>query len=229
MCADQLAQFDNQVLDGLEFCSKAYDLLEQIRNSPDGPSRLRKLARQDKKLVEEILPICKYVQESYRPGRRISIRWLNGSQPFDAEMIQRGAFVNENYHPPQCYIEVTTSVHPNEHLIREVLDKTGVAYGPEGAKRLKNGDAISSVTSHKNRDFIPKDAALLLKELNKKAVKTYPLNTTLIIVCKLHLPYTPDEWDQLMKLVYSQMPENAFREIFITDEHWQHKFSYFPR
>ncbi|MFH0934926.1 MAG: hypothetical protein V1879_06940, partial [Pseudomonadota bacterium] len=93
MATDPLAQFDGHLIDGLQFCSMAYELFESIRNTPEGLTRLRRRARPEKKLLEEILPICKYVQTSYRPGRYISVRWINGSQQYDAELVQRGAYV----------------------------------------------------------------------------------------------------------------------------------------
>jgi hypothetical protein len=82
-------------------------------------------------------------------------------------------------------------------------------------------------TSHTNRDYIEKDAALILIQLDKKAAKNYPLNTALIMFCKLHLIYYPDDWEDLMKLVFTKMPENSFTEIFFMDDHWQHKSTYY--
>jgi hypothetical protein len=76
-----LDEFDGKLLDGLEFCSKVYALFESIRHADDGPSRLRmRPSRLEKKLLEELLPICKYVQASYRLGRYISVCWVDGSQ-----------------------------------------------------------------------------------------------------------------------------------------------------
>ena len=93
MSNNPLAQFDGVLLDGLEFCSRVYAHYESVRNADDGPSRLRmRPSRLEKKLLEELLPICKYVQASYRPGRYISVRWVDGDQPYDAELLQRGAY-----------------------------------------------------------------------------------------------------------------------------------------
>jgi hypothetical protein len=48
----------------------------------------------EKKLLEELLPICMYVQASYRPGRYTSVRWLKGNQAYDAEVRQVGAHMS---------------------------------------------------------------------------------------------------------------------------------------
>ena len=83
-------------------------------------------------MLEELLPIAKYVQANYRPGRYISVRWMDGSQPFDAQIEQRGAYVSENHYPSVGHLEVTCAMHPNEYLSRELLDTKGSAFGLEG-------------------------------------------------------------------------------------------------
>jgi hypothetical protein len=158
MDSDPLDQFSGKLLDGLEFCSKAYALFESIRNTPESPSRFRRRPRPDKKLLEEILPICKYIQASYRPGRYISVRWINENQQYDAELLQRGAYVNKNYYPEKAFLEVTCSTHPNEYLIRELLDTKGVAGGVNGVRRLNNGEIESLSVGYTNREFVNTDA-----------------------------------------------------------------------
>jgi hypothetical protein len=133
-----LAEFDGIEMDGLEFCFRTYRLFEEIRSQTSGPSNLRmRPTRREKLLIEELLPICKYVQAYYRTGRYISIKWVDGSQPFDAEVRQSGALVQGGYYPANSYLEVTGVSHPNDHMMREVLDKHGVTFGVEGLKRVK--------------------------------------------------------------------------------------------
>lgn len=225
---DPLAQFDGQLLDGLEFCSKAYSLFEAIRNTPEGASRFRKRARPDKRLLEEILPICKYVQASYRPGRYMSVRWINGNQQYDAEVFQRGAYVNENYYPERAFLEVTCSMHPNEYLIRELLDKKGGAFGVDGVRRLNDGEIESLPVGYSNREFVEKDAALIMTRVADKSAMSYPNDTTLIIDCTLSLPYMPDEWDDLMTRVRSGLSKTTFREIYLYDAVGQYSLSVYP-
>src|SRR5689334_18068780 len=80
-----LSALDDNLLDGLRFCTKAYDLLDQIRAEPDGLGKIRLLSsKREKRLLEELLPIAQYIQARYRTGNRLKIRWLSGSQPYDA-------------------------------------------------------------------------------------------------------------------------------------------------
>lgn len=108
----------------------------------------------EKRLLEELLPICRYVQANYRPGRYISIRWIDGNQGYDAEVVQRGAYVTKTYYPENSFLEVTCCMHPNEHLSRELLEKKGGGFGLEGMRRLKSGEIESVPVGHKGKEFI---------------------------------------------------------------------------
>lgn len=110
-----LEYFDDELLEGLSFCTAAYQLFESVRASDGGISRLRLRGANvlEKKLVEELLPIAKYVQLHHRPGRYISVRWKAGSQSGDAEIEQRGWYIDQGYFPAQASVEVTTACHQN--------------------------------------------------------------------------------------------------------------------
>ena len=213
-----LAQFDGELFDGLQFCSKVYALFEDIRNSDDGPSRLRMRASMvEKKLIEELLPICKYVQSKYRAGRYISVRWFAGSQQFDAEVVQTGAYVEHGYFPAAAHLEVTCVMHPNDYLSRELLDKTGGAFGLDGLRRLKSGEIESEPVTYLNQEFVQSYSKLVVKQIEKKAGIAYPPQTTLVVQCSLNTLYMPEEWEALVKEIRSQQPEHQFREIFMYD------------
>lgn len=230
MSITALTDFDGNLLDGLEFCSRVYALYESVRSAVDGPSRMRlRPSRLEKKLLEELLPICKYVQASYRPGRYISIRWVDGNQKYDAEVLQRGAYVSENYYPAESYLEVTCTMHPNEHLSRELLEKKGGAFGLEGIRRLKSGEIESVPVGYSNREFIDSYSSLLLKQIGKKAKNLYPKNTTLIVQCTLNTLYMPDEWDALLGIVRPALAALPFREVYLYDAVCQYSHSFYPR
>lgn len=230
MTTNSLREFDGILMQGLEFCAKVYSLFETVRTAPDGASRLRlRSSRIEKKLLEELLPICRYIQSSYRPGRYLSVRWVDGNQLYDAELHQRGAYVNEACHPAEAYLEVTCVMHPKEHMSRELLEKKGVAFGLEGIRRLKNGEIESTPVGHTNRNFIAKYKTLVLKELSKKAKKSYPANTTLIVQCTLNTVYMADEWEELMNEVAISLPRLAFREVYFYDPVSYHSRTILPR
>ncbi len=225
MSSPSLSQIDGNMLDGLEFCSKVYELFESIRGTHDGRSRLRMRTSQvEKKLVEELLPICKYVQTMYRAGRYISVKWVNGNQQFDAEVHQSGAYVDFGRFPADAHLEVTCVVHPNDYLSRELLDGGGVAFGVEGIRReKKTGDIKSEPFVRTNGDFIDSYCPLVLRQIIKKAAITYPAETTLLVQCSLNTLYTCDEWEALVATVRAGLPNHSFREIFMYDavsEYW---------
>jgi hypothetical protein len=230
MSITPLAVFDNKLLDGLEFCSRVYALFESIRSATDGPSHLRmRPSKVEKKLLEELLPICKYVQASYRPGRYISVRWIDGNQIYDAEILQHGAYVTNSYYPAKSHLEVTCTMHPKEHLMRQLLETKGGAFGLAGIRRLKSGEIVSTPVGYKNKEFIEAYSKLVLNEITKKAKKPYPENTTLIVQCTLNTIYMLDEWEALIADVREALPESSFREIYLYDTVCQYSHSFYPR
>ena len=63
MDGPNLSHIDGNSIDGLQ----VYVVFETIRKVENGPSRLRMRAGPvEKKLVEELLPICRYVQRIMR-------------------------------------------------------------------------------------------------------------------------------------------------------------------
>lgn len=222
----ELDSFDDRLLDGLQFCSLAYKLFEQVRADPDGVSRLRmRVTDVEKKLLEEILPICKYIQTKYRAGRYISVRWKSGSQQHDAEIVQEGSYIDEGYYPSRSYLEVTCATHPNDYLSRELLDKQGFAFGADGLKRHKDRSIESTPVVHTNQDFVERFAKRLLARILDKASKPYPENTSLIVSCSLDTLYMPDDWDCLHKLIVQSRPKHQFKEIYVYDITCEYSFS----
>ncbi len=182
----------------------------------------------EKRLLEELLPICTYLQASYRPGRYISVRWIDGPQTYDAELEQRGAYVGENYYPPTGFLEVTSAMHPNEYLSRELLDSEGFAFGLEGLRRRENRSIESVPAGYSNRDFVEKFAGFVLDQVAKKEEKAYPQHTTLIVQCTLNLPYMPDEWSDLVDRIKQGSRPSQFSEIYLYDPLGRYSYTIFP-
>lgn len=224
MCA--LDRFDDQLIDGLQFCSLAYELFEQVRGETNGASRLRMRASEvEKKLLEEILPICKYVQARYRTGRYISVRWKSGSQQHDAELIQIGTYIDKGFYPNQAYLEVTCANHQNDYLSRELLDKQGFAFNADGLKRQKDRSIESVPVAHTNQDFVERFSEKLLNRILSKANIPYPENTSLIVSCSPDRLYTPDDWELLRKLVEQSRLVHQFNEVYVYDITCEYSFS----
>jgi hypothetical protein len=182
----------------------------------------RRPTRLEKKLLEELLPICRYVQASYRIGRYISIRWIDGDQQYDAELRQRGAYVSRDYYPAKAHLEVTCVMHPNEYLARELLDTKGHAFSLDGIRRLKNREIESVPKAYSNRDFVEQYAEFATQRLRAKSAKQYPANTTLIVECTLNLPYTEGEWTDLMARIRPVISASPFPEVYFYDTLGRH-------
>jgi hypothetical protein len=140
-----LSAIDGQLLDGLDYCRKVYDLFDHIQRQPEGRSRLRlRPSKIEKRLVEELLPLARYLQARYQAGRRIKVRWFSGSQPYDAILWSSGSHVKHGGKPRKVLVEITTSVHPNEYLTRQLLEQRGGSFGVKGIRREgKTGEIIS--------------------------------------------------------------------------------------
>ncbi len=226
------AELDGEYLDGLIFCSKAYALFEAVRSCADGASRLRmRPSMLEKKLVEEILPVSRYVQENYRPGRYMAVRWMSGDQGYDAELSQRGSHVGEFGYPPSAYLEVTGAMHASEYLMREALERNGGAFGYDGLTRVVK-DGVKSVESRPvgvmGEAHIVAFSRYILDAVEKKRARGYPASTILIVYCSLNTAYTPDEWDRLMTLVQRELVVAPFLEIFIYDASTYRSHTFYP-
>jgi hypothetical protein len=103
-----LAIFDDKLMNGLDFCEKSPNGIEalQLQNSPEL-----------KKLVEKLIPLSKYIQGRYGPNRRLKVRWIDGRDGYDAQVLSSGAFLDKRASPRRRWIEITNVVQEsNPHL-----------------------------------------------------------------------------------------------------------------
>lgn len=213
-----LDDFHNHWLPGFIFCDLTYQMLEQVKHEMDGVNRLRMRASEaEKRLVEELLPICQFIQARSRPGRSISIKWLNGDQPFDGYYRQHGLLVDRGMTPPEGHLEVTTVVHPNDYLARETLSRGNPVFGYEGLSRNLDRSIQSTPHVRTNLDFVDAFYEYVAKGLEKKAMKGYQPDTILIMQLGLDVPFEEDEWKYLVRQLRSNLPEHSFAEIFLCE------------
>lgn len=216
--SSDLADLDGKLLDGLEFCRKTYDLFEVIRSQPDGVERLRvRKSQTEKRLIEELLPICRYVQTHYRLGRFISVRWVNGSQSFDAELHQRGQLVAHGMYPETAYLEATCVMHPNEHWIGKLLNAGEPVFAPEGISKPKGKPVESEPVVFSNDEHVRAFAGLVQGVIEKKCGIHYPEHTSLVVQCHLSTLFTHEDWRQLVGLVEESVRGTPFRDVLLFD------------
>jgi hypothetical protein len=211
-------------LDGLDFCRKVYDLFDQIRGETDGVTKLRlRPTKNEKRLIEELIPIARYVQARYREGRRIKLRWFSGSQSFDAILWSSGGLIEYRMAPRKLLVEVTTSVHQNEHLARRLLHERGGSFGVKGISwDKKTGDLVSKPHVHTNDELATDLAGQILERLENKRNKHYPAGTVLIINCVPNSLITPSEWNDAIERVTEAKAHLAFREVFLVETIMSH-------
>ena len=219
-----LSTFDSQLLDGLDFCGKVYDLFDQVSRAPDGIAKLRlRPTKTEKRLLEELIPIARYVQARYSAGRRIKVRWLNGSQPYDAILWSLGSLVEHHEAPRKVFVEVTTSVHENEHLARRLLHERGGSFGVKGISRdKKTGEIISKPYVHTNDELAIDLAGQIVKCLSKKSGKNYPPGTVLLVNCIANSLILDSEWSDAIERVAKVQAHMAFREVFLFETVMSH-------
>jgi hypothetical protein len=213
-----LSTFDGKLLDGLNFCRKVYEFFDQVRAAPDGASRIRlRPTKTEKRLLEELIPIAWYVQGRYRVGRRIKVRWFSGSQPFDAVLLSSGALVEHDLFPRKLVVEVTLSVHPNEYLVRKLVDEQGRAFGVKGiARDRKTGRIDSKPYVYQSNERVRDLTSQILECLRRKGAKKYPPGTVLIVDCVAGL-LDQSEWDDAVEEVKKAKLHGAFREVFLCE------------
>jgi hypothetical protein len=214
-----LSRIDNKLLDGLKFCSKVYDLFDQVRAEPDGLGKLRLLSsKREKRLLEELLPIAQLIQNRYRVGNRLKIRWLSGSQPYDAIIWTPLAMVKNTNIPRKMFVEVTTSVHENAHIVRKMVHETGGSFGVKGIRRnRKTGVPESEPYVYTNDEGATDLATQIIERLTDKAEKGYPDNTVLIVNCNADGMILADEWGDTVQRVKSAGLHKAFLEVILIE------------
>lgn len=209
---------DGHLLDGLEFCASTYALFEHLRAQPGGVERLRlRSGENEKRLLEELIPICRYVQTYYRAGRYISVRWVNGSQTFDAELHQRGDYIAKGYYSPLAYLEATSAMHENEHWSWKLTNKGEVAFAPEGIDASRGTPLQSRPVVFTDEEHVKKFAPIVISSIRRKCEIAYPGNTSLVVQCHLNSLYTADDWRLLVAEVERELQASPFREVLLFD------------
>lgn len=216
-----VSSFDNRLMDGLLFCKKVNDWFVQVSEGPDGKERLRLRKGQDqseKKLVEELIPIARYIQSRYSPGRRLRIRWMKGNQQFDARLLSSGGLVEHGFEPKSQCIEVTTVVHENDHLRRKLLNDGVPTFGVKGISLdRKTKTIVSRPYGYTNSEAEDDLTQKILERLKGKNLVAYPSDTVLVIQCILDRLFLEDEWNRSIEQVRQLSLEHRFREVFLCD------------
>lgn len=217
------ASVDGIMLDGLGFCARVYGMFNALCARPDFQTRLRKRPTKfEKRLLEELVPLARYVQLTHTRGVNVSLCWSSGRQAGEAVVRRSGLSVEHGGYQREGMLEVTQAAHKNDHLLRELLDTQGHAFSPDGIRvQGKRSDGSRTVTSDAHSyggdEAIVRQGAIVLHAVQAKIEKPYPDHTTLIVQVTLNSLYLPDEWDDLVQRVRDHLPEHSFEEIWLFD------------
>ena len=211
-----LTYFDNRLMNGLDFCKKVYEFTEQIRKGPDGVNRLRVRDREEKKLMEELVPIARYVQARYSLGRLMKVRWILGNQPYDACVLSAGFLTEKSVVPKRQFLEVTTAVHRRDYMLRQLLTQEQLVFSVKGIsqdRRSKNIVSRPYVSDHREAENAL--ARRILDCISAKAAKRYPRGTALVIQGIPDELMLADEWEYTIQKVKESDFDHEFDEVFI--------------
>lgn len=216
---DTLSALDGRLLDGLAFCGMVYDLFDTVKKAPDGIARLRlRKTKLEKRLIEELLPLARYIQARYREGRRIRVRWSSGSRPYDAVLWSSGGLVTHGMAAKRALVEITSSMHESDYLARQLLHRDGGSWGVKGISRDRTtGKVTSKPHVHENDDIMVDLATQILARLASKAAKRYPANTVLVMQCFANTLTLESEWNEAIRRVEAARPHIPFRELFLIE------------
>jgi hypothetical protein len=214
-----LEELDGHLVDGLTFCTLAYAAFDKVRARLNGIEDLRmRRTPRSKKLIEEILPLARYVQRRYGPGLRIEVRWKGGNQTHDAFIRCSGADIEHRGVPRRQFLEVTTAVHPNEYLTREQLNAEGFSWGPRLARRdRKTRRVLSEPAVNEYREAENEHIEQILDVIRVKQAKRYPPSTTLLVRCVVNMPMLDDEWAYIASAVRKACSSVPFREVILIE------------
>jgi hypothetical protein len=195
--APNLSVFDGKLMNGLDFCRKVYDLVNDIRKSPNDidPLGLRN-GPELKKIVEKLIPLSKYIQGCYGPNQLLKVRWINGRDGHDAQVLSSGAFVDKRLSPRRRWIEITAIVHEHNPHLRLPRSKRQLRYGGEAEANL---------------------AQKILEQVQTRGAIKHPRHTVLVIECFLSNLFLQDQWERTIAIVRERCKRPGFSEIFVCD------------
>ncbi len=118
--------------------------------------------------------------------------------------------------PRKTFVEVTTSIHQNEHLARRLLQERGGSFGVKGISRdKKTGDITSKPYVHTDDELTIDLADQMLERIKSKSTKNYSPSTVLIVNCVTNSLILEPEWSNAIKRVTKTQVD--FREVFLID------------
>ena len=145
------------------------------------------------------------------------------SRPYAAALLSYGGLVDRRMAPRRLLIEVTTSVHQNEHVARRLLHEWGGSFAVKGIVRdKKTGDIVSKPHVGNPIELVTDLADQILERLKSKSSKNYPPGTVLIINYVPNSLIFDSEWKAAIERVTKAQLHLVFREVFLSETVMSH-------
>jgi len=116
------------------------------------------------------------------------------------------------------FVEIVSAAHKNQHHLRRLAHEERVVFGVKGITLDKERKQVTSQPYVSSPDEIRTDlVAQITKAINKKANKSYPANTVLIVSCTPDTIVDNDEWSDVVDQLHSLPAVGSFSEVFVYD------------
>jgi len=149
---------------------------------------------------------------------RLKVTWYGGQQNYDAFLSCTGIRAERGEVRKRYYLEVTTSGHENDYLVRENVDLTGRSFAPRGTTRIPATKQILSkpvVYSDDEREI--EVVEHVDKIVRKKRKKPYPTPTVLLVQCSIFSVVLDDEWEAIVRNLSHNRTYDPFKEVYVLE------------
>jgi len=179
-----------------------------------------KRPRDVKVLLEEILPLATMAQYFCVPGRLVRCRHQPDTlNNFDGWIRFEGDEVASGIFKPEYFVEITSVLSPDDHLVREELLARGASFpGGDFKKTGKRGEPNRSVRScavaRDVYDEIAQVREAVRAAIERKSSKPYPSPALLLVsVSRRRLGF--EEWLIVSKAVSDLVADSAFQAVYL--------------
>lgn len=154
----------------------------RFAKTAEAKSYLREQRGYCKKLCSEVIPLAAYLEAEFGRADGVSVRYLTGNQPYDAELVYQSLI---DVRPPR-YVEITSIAMDYDMAARmRELSRTGgvSASGPVIRTRDESGRLIPRfiAIAQYASSALGTELAKLNDAIEKKRAKSYPRGTALIL------------------------------------------------
>jgi hypothetical protein len=156
--------------------------IESICSCLDGKLQIRFRKGIAKPLIEEALPLGLLCKCYFKADPRVTVKHVLGNQNYDAEIVD-----NRPWPAPFRYIEITQAHQgENEYLRMLALDRDGHVNVLGGVR--KTGTKHTGITveveneAKRHSDVLAAELKRIREAISRKAGKSYPGNTGLLVV-----------------------------------------------